>query len=165
MESSPRLTLLATQVEALITRLHGLQALLRRERTVMAAGEVAQIEDCNRLKQTELDALGQELQLVLESVSRCGESADIEGLGRLLKQQADNDRQWRALQQRLGRALQESQELNQVNGYLAFAGQREATSLLGLLLRDRGDAGEQLTYDPSGRTGGGGPRGGTTRKA
>lgn len=157
---------LAAGVEALIARLHGLQALLREERSVIAAGEVARIDDCNRRKQAELDALGGELATVLQGVAAAGESGDIEGLGRLLEQRASDDRHWRALRQRLSRALQESQDLNQINGYLAYTGQREASALLGVLLKDRGGAGEELTYDPSGRTGGiSPPRGGTTRKA
>lgn len=157
---------LGTQIDALITRLHGLQALLREERGAIAAGEVARIDDCNRRKQAELDALGEELAGALRLVAAGGESADVEGLGRLLARRADGDRHWRALQQRLSRALADSQDLNQVNGYLAYAGQREATSLLGVLLGARGDTGAQLTYDPSGKTGAAAPlRGGTSRKA
>lgn len=157
---------LATKIDDLIERLQGVRALLIEERDAIASGAVAQIEDCNHLKQVALDAMNEALHSTLAQVERCGGTADIDGLGDLLRQAAEKDRGWRARQQRFTQVLQENQDLNQVNGYLAYTGQREASELLALILRDGAQDGGHLTYGASGKaeTAGSG-RGIRSRKA
>jgi flagellar biosynthesis/type III secretory pathway chaperone len=159
-------TELAAQIETLVARLQGIGAQLEQERRAIAAGDVAAIEACNQAKQSDLDQLNSELGSVFAGLGACDESPDIEGLGRLLQARGAGDTRWRALQQRLTKALENVLDQNQVNGYLAYTGQREATALLGLLLRDSaGTTTDDVTYDPSGKTASPSLRGRTSRKA
>lgn len=162
--SDPDRASFLARLDAVLDLFSQLEQELATERTALARGEVVEVETCNQRKQAVLEQLNSEFDALLALTRKSGHSGDIEGFGQLLCSEASADGAVRNRQKRLEATLRRNQELNQINGYLAFTGQREATALLGLMLRDE-SVGEGVTYDPSGKTAGPARRGGTSRKA
>ena len=163
--STATLQALAQQLDSLTEALQAVQSLLADERRAIAAGQIEAIREFNQRKQDELDAIEAGLQGLLLLVSQCGEAPTLDGLGALLRREAERDRSWRGRQQRLTQALEECQDLNQINGYLAYSGQREATALLGVLIGESGANRDGATYGRHGERATTATRGGTSRKA